>query len=338
MPETATAAPKSSLSALLEAWPAIVCLVLLALVPLIASLLDNPFLIRLFTRVVIFSIVAVALNFVLGFGGLVSMMHAGLFGVGAYVVAIFAFHDMDGSRIWIFPGTANLAITIPLAIIMTSIVAAAAGAVSLRTSGAYFIMITLAFNQMLYYFFVALEKYGGEDGQQILASLSLAGWDITRRTTFYYVSLAALIATLILFWRLVNSRFGVVLQATAQNERRVIALGISPLRYKLAAFVISGAVTGLAGALWATGQQFVSPADLSWIRAADFVVMAVLGGMARVGGAVLGAVVIVLLEALLPNYTQFWQLPFGLIVILIVVYLQGGLAGLFTRDRQVGGH
>jgi branched-chain amino acid transport system permease protein len=341
MPETAPPMRQTggTFATLLKgAWPALVCLALLALVPVLSAALDNPFLIRLFTRVVIFAIVAVALNFVLGFGGLVSMMHAALFGVGAYVVAIFAFHEYDGSPLWIFPGSANLAITIPLAIIGTAFAAAITGVVSLRTSGAYFIMITLAFNQMLYYFFVALQTYGGEDGQQILASLHFAGIDITGRWTFYYVSLGVLALTMLLFWRLVNSRFGVVLRATAQNERRVIAVGISPLRYKLAAFVISGAVTGLAGALWATSQEFVSPADLSWIRAADFVVMAVLGGMSRVWGPVLGAVVIVLIEVLLPNYTQYWQLPFGIIVILIVVYLRGGLSGLFVRDRAVGGH
>lgn len=338
MPETQPNAGNATGALLRGAWPAIVCIALLALVPTLSAMFDNPFLIRLFTRVLIFAIVAVALNFVLGFGGLVSMMHAGLFGVGAYVVAILAVHDFDGDSLWIFPGTSNLAITIPLAIVVTALVALLSGAISLRTSGAYFIMITLAFNQMLYYFFVALQKYGGEDGQQILASLSFAGFDITKRVTFYYVSLAVLVAVMLLFWRLVNSRFGIILRATAQNERRVVALGVSPLRYKLAAFVISGAITGLAGGLWAAGQQFVSPADLSWIRAADFVVMAVLGGMTRVWGAVLGAVVIVLLEALLPNYTQYWQMPFGLIVILIVVYLQGGLAGLFVRDRPTGAH
>jgi branched-chain amino acid transport system permease protein len=279
----------------------------------------------------------VALNFVLGFGALVSMMHAGLFGVGAYMVAIFAFHDFDGSPLWFIEGSSNLAVTIPLAIVVTGLLAAVTGVVSLRTGGAYFIMITLAFNQMLFYFFVALQKYGGDDGLQILSSLHFGGIDISRRVTFYYITLVVLVGTLVFFGRLVNSRFGVILRATAQNERRVIALGISPLRYKLAAFVISGAVTGLAGALWANGQQFVSPSDLSWVRSADYVVMAVLGGMARVWGPVLGALVIVLLEALLPDATQFWQLPFGLIVILIVVYLQGGLADLFGRSRPTGG-
>ena len=322
---------------LLAAWPVLALLAALALVPTISAAIDNPFLIRLFTRAVIFAIVAVSLNFVLGYGALVSMTHAGFFGIGAYVVAILAFHDFEGEKLWLLSGTSNLAITIPLAALVTGLAAALTGVVSLRTSGAYFIMITLAFNQMLFYFFVALQKYGGDDGLQILANLRFAGFEISRRVTFYYVALGVLAATLLFFARLVNSRFGVILRAAAQNERRVVALGIPPLRYKLAAFVISGAVTGLAGALWATGQQFVSPSDLSWVRSADYVVMAVLGGMARVWGPVLGAIVIVLLEALLPGATQFWQLPFGLIVILIVVYLRGGLADLFGRARQPGG-
>ena len=319
------------------AWPIVIGLILLALVPTISAAIDNPFLIRLFTRVVIFAIVATSLNFVLGFGALVSMMHAGFFGIGAYVVAILAFHDFESEKLWFLSGTSNLAIAIPLAIIVTGLAAALTGVVSLRTSGAYFIMITLAFNQMLFYFFVALQKYGGDDGLQILANLHFAGFDISKRVTFYYVALGVLTVTLVFFARLVESRFGVILRATAQNERRVIALGIAPLRYKLAAFVISGAVTGLAGGLWATGQQFVSPSDLSWVRSADYVVMAVLGGMARVWGPVFGAVVIVLLEALLPSATQFWQLPFGVIVILIVVYLRGGLADVFGRGRQSSG-
>ena len=163
---------------------------------------------------------------------------------------------------------------------------------------------------------------------QILGSLHFAGLQITQRVTFFYVTLGVLAVLLLLFARLVQSRFGVILRATAQNERRVVALGVPPLRYKLAAFVISGAVAGLAGALWATGQGFVSPSDLSWVRSGDYVVMAVLGGMARVWGPVFGALLFVLLEAFLPSWTDFWQLPFGLVVILIVVFLRGGLVDL----------
>ena len=329
--------PPRALSRIVAAWPILVVLAALALVPTISAAFDNPFIIRLFTRAVIFAIVAVSLNFVLGYGELVSVMHAGFFGVGAYVVGILAAHDFDGEKLWLIAGTSNLAISIPAAIFVTALVAAVTGVVSLRTNGAYFIMITLAFNQMIYYFFIALKKYGGDDGLQILANLEFAGFDISRLTTFYYVALGVLAASLLFFGALVDSRFGVILRATAQNERRVVALGVPPLRYKLAAFVISGAATGLAGALWATGQQFVSPADLSWVRSANFVVMAVLGGTTRVWGPAPGAIVIVLLGALLPGATQYWQLPFGVIVILIVVYLRGGLSDLFGRARTPGG-
>jgi branched-chain amino acid transport system permease protein len=334
-------AATSPLRALLGAWPIIVVLGLLALVPTLSSALDNPFLIRLFTRAVIFAMAAVALNFVLGFGGLVSLMHAGLAGIGAYAVAILAFHDYDNSPLLgLIPGTSNLLISIPVAIVLAGFGAIITGVISLRTSGAYFIMITLAFNQMLYYFFVALQKYGGEDGLQILSSLELGGLNISKRATFFYVALVVLAAEILFFARLVESRFGTILQATAQNERRVTALGIPPLRYKLVAFAISGAAAGLAGALWATGQQFVSPSELSWVRSGDYIVMAVLGGMGRVWGPVLGSIVFVLLEAFLPSWTQFWQAPFGLVVILIVVFLRGGLIDLVgvKATRSGGGH
>ncbi len=336
-----TIAKPGGLSVMLRvSWPILLILALLAFAPTLSNALDNPFLVRLFTRAVIFAMAAVALNFVLGFGGLVSLMHGGLAGIGAYAVAIMAFHDYDGSKfLGVFPGTSDLAILIPVAMLAAGLGAALTGIVALRTSGAYFIMITLAFNQMLYYFFVALQQYGGDDGLQILSNLTLAGFDISRRATFYYVALVALCAELFFFSRVVASRFGTILQACAQNERRVTAIGIPPLRYKLAALAISGAAAGLAGALWASGQQFVSPSELSWDRSGDYIVMAVLGGTGRVWGPVLGAVVFVLLEAFLPAWTQFWQAPFGVVVILIVVFLRGGLIDLMggSLARPTGG-
>lgn len=333
---------QTSFAATLRAnWPILLVLAALASVPTIATLIGEPFIIRLFTRAVIFAIVAVSLNFVLGYGGLVSLMHSSIFGVGAYTVAILAYHDYESTKfLGLFAGTDNLLFSMPLALLLAMFVSGLTGIVSLRTSGTYFIMITLAFNQMLYYFFVALQQYGGEDGLQILASLHFADMNITKRVTFFYVALGVLTAVIFFFSRLVQSRFGIILRATAQNERRVVALGIPPLRYKLMAFAISGAVTGLAGALWATGQGFVSPSDLSWVRAGDYVVMAVLGGMGRVWGPVLGSVLFVLLEAYLPSWTQFWQLPFGIVVVLIVVYLRGGLVDVLGRKQSSngGGH
>ena len=313
--------------------PLLVLIGLLVLVPPIAQLLDDPFLIKVFTRVIVFGIAAVGLNLILGFGDLISLMQAGFFGIGGYTVAILAYHDINVEPLlgWslALTGTTNLAISLPLGALAAALFAALAGLVCLRTSGAYFIMITLAFNQMLYYFFVALEKYGGEDGLQILGNLHLVGFDVVKRVPFYYLCLIVLVVILVLLDRLVESRFGMAVRALAQNERRAIALGIPPLRYKLLAFVISGAIGGLAGGLLAASQQFVSPADMAWVRSGELVVMVVLGGLATVWGPVAGAAVFLILELVLSSFTLHWQLPFGLLIIAMIMFLRGGLADLW---------
>jgi branched-chain amino acid transport system permease protein len=313
--------------------PLLVLTVLLVLVPPLAQLLDDPFLIKVFTRVIVFGIAAVGLNLILGFGDLISLMQAGFFGIGGYTVAILAYHEINVEPLLGWPltitGTTNLAISLPLGALAAAVFAALAGLVCLRTSGAYFIMITLAFNQMLYYFFVALQKYGGEDGLQILGNLHLVGFDVAKRVPFYYLCLIILVVTLVLLDRLVESRFGMAVRALAQNERRAVALGIPPLRYKLLAFVISGAIGGLAGGLLATSQQFVSPADMAWVRSGELVAMVVLGGLATVWGPVAGAAVFLILELVLSSFTISWQLPFGLLIIAMIMFLRGGLADLW---------
>jgi branched-chain amino acid transport system permease protein len=191
---------------------------------------------------------------------------------------------------------------------------------------------------MIYYFFVSLQQYGGDDGLQNQGGLTFLGRDVTGRVTFYYISLGALLLTLVIVSKLVDSRFGIVLRAAAQNERRVVALGVPPLRYKLLAFVISGALTGLAGVLLATGQQFISPVDMSWVRSGDFVVMAVLGGLSVVWGPLVGAIAFVVLELLLESWTTHWQLVFGLLIVLMITFLRGGLADIwaFVSGRARG--
>jgi branched-chain amino acid transport system permease protein len=311
-------------------WMPILIVVALASVPLIANMTDNIFLVRLFTRIVIFATVAVALNFVLGFGGLVSMVHAALFGIGAYVIAVLAHHQFESETLFGMAGTNNLAIAIPLAVVVVCVVAAIIGLVTLRTSGLYFIMITLAFNQMFFYFFSGLERYGGNDGLQILADLNFLGWPTPGQIKFYYVCLALLVITLLVLDRVVRSRFGAVIIGAKQNERRLNAIGIEPLPYKLLAFVISGAFCGMAGALWAASQGFVSPADMSWIRSGEFVVIAVLGGMSRIWGPVLGAIAFLTLEVGVSDWTTYWQLPIGLVIIVVVTFFREGLAGALT--------
>jgi branched-chain amino acid transport system permease protein len=313
--------------------PLVLLLGLLVLVPPLALFFDDPFLIKVFTRVIVFAIAAVGLNFILGYGDLISLMQAGFFGIGGYTVAILAYHDVNAEPLLTWPlaltGTTNLAISLPLGALVAAVIAALTGLVCLRTIGAYFIMITLAFNQMLYYFFVALQKYGGEDGLQILGNLHLFGFDVAKRVPFYYLCLLLLVAILVFLDRLVESRFGMAVRALAQNERRAVALGIPPLRYKLLAFVISGTIGGLAGGLLAVSQQFVSPADMAWARSGELVVMVVLGGLATVWGPVAGAAVFLVLELVLSSFTISWQLPFGLLIIATIMFLRGGLADLW---------
>ncbi|MFO1117268.1 MAG: branched-chain amino acid ABC transporter permease [Beijerinckiaceae bacterium] len=321
-------ADASARSALRDALPALVILALLAAVPLVAQWLGQPFIVKVATRVVIFAIAATALNFIVGFGGLVSLCHAGLFGIGGYVVGILAWHDFNAEPLWFLPGTSNLVVALPAAALFCAFVSAIVGAISLRTSGPYFLMITLAFNQMFYYGAVALQKYGGEDGLQIMSTMTLGPIDVSNRYRFFYLALFFLALTLFLIGHFVSSRFGMVLRAASKNEIRVVSVGLDPWIYRLVAFVISGVLTGIAGALLAAGQQFISPVDMGWDRSGDLVVMAVLGGVGVVWGPAIGAAAFVILELVLSSWTQHWQLAFGLLVVLIVVLLRGGLADI----------
>lgn len=319
----------------------LVLIALLAAVPPLAKALGDPFLVKVATRVVVFAIAAIGLNLIVGYAGLVSLLQAGFFGVGGYVVGIAAWHDFNGEALVLGPiawaGTSDLAVTLPLAAAVSAVVALITGIVSLRTTGPYFLMITLAFGQMLYYAAVALQKYGGEDGLQILSSVTFAGRDVSDRWSFFYLSLAVLAVVMLVVGRMVEARFGIVLRASAENERRVTVSGIPPYPYRLTAFVISGTIAGIAGALIAAGQQFISPADMSWVRSGDFVVMAVLGGLSTVWGPLIGAAAFVVLELVLSSWTQYWQLAFGAIIVVVVLTLRGGLSDLVrlaTRETS----
>ncbi len=322
--------------------PALLILAALALTPPIAEAIGDPFIVKVATRVVIFAIAASALNFVVGYGGLVSLCHAGFFGIGGYVVGILAWHDFNAEPLWFISGTSDLAIALPVAALVAALISAAVGAISLRTSGPYFLMITLAFNQMFYYGAIALQKYGGDDGLQIMSTITLGPLDVSNRYRFFYLALAFLALTLLLIGRFVESRFGMVLRAASKNETRVIAVGVDPWLYRLAAFVVSAVLTAVAGALLAAGQQFISPADMGWDRSGDLVVMAVLGGVGAVWGPAIGAAAFVVLELVLSSWTSHWQLIFGVVVVLIVASLRGGLAdlgrALLTRKRGEAGH
>jgi branched-chain amino acid transport system permease protein len=313
---------------------------LLLLLPVYAHTVGNLFLLSLFTRIVILAMAAVSLNLIMGFGGMVSFGHAAYIGIGGYVVGILA-HE----------GVPSAFVQWPLALALSALFALVIGALSLRTRGVYFIMITLAFAQMIYYVAVALNRYGGDDGLTIYRRSQFAGLvDLADKTVFYYLCLALLFGAVYLVWRLVNSRFGLVIQGARSNDRRMNAIGFPTYRYRLACFVIAGALCGLSGVLLANHTDFISPAMMHWTRSGDLIVMAVLGGMGSVFGPVIGALALLVLEEALPVLIgivshaltgkdvvaarEYWQLILGPMLLLIVLFARGGIDGILARlDR-----
>ncbi len=320
---------------------AIVLLGAFALLPLAAELIDQPWYIGQFRKILIFAIAAVSLDLILGYGGLVCFGQAAFFGIGAYVVAILSWHAQRNVPIFgLLPGTKAVWITWPLAMLAAGGVATLIGLFSLRTAGIHFIMITLAFAQMIYFFFVSLRAYGGEDGLRFRSETTIFGLVDTRDDIgFYYVVFAILCLVLFLAHRLTRARFGMVLQGCRENERRMRALGFATFPYKLAAFALAGAVSGLAGALFAVEESFISPAVMHWTRSGDLIVMVVLGGMGTLFGPVAGATLFLLMEKFIPDFTEHWKLIFGPAIVLIVLFAKHGLIGWFQpKGTQRAGH
>jgi branched-chain amino acid transport system permease protein len=298
--------------------------VVLALVPAAAGLLNQPFYLDLVRRIMIFAIAAVSLDLILGFGGMVSFGHAAYLGIGAYAVAIPAFYGIHSGLVqW------------PLAVGLSALVALVIGAVSLRTSGVYFIMITLAFTQMLYYLGISINAWGADDGMRLARRSQFGGaLDLGNAVVFYYVVLALLIGLLWAGHRLVHARFGLVIRAAKSNEPRMRAVGFATYRYKLAAFVLAGAACGLAGALLTNQTEYLTPSYMHWTRSGDIMVMVILGGMGTLFGPVLGAFVFLLLEDVLAAWTVHWQVVLGPLLVLIVLYARRGLWGLLPGARH----
>ena len=314
---------------------------LLLILPPIADMVREPYLVSLFSRILIYALAAVSLDLILGFGGMVSLGHAAFFGIGAYVVGIFAFHSVEGIPIISWPfqinGHESGLIVWPAAILLSAISAALIGALSLRTSGMHFIMITLAFAQMLYYFFVSLEAYGGDDGLSLFSRNSLPAVDLGDDTYFYYLCLVLLLSFLFFAYRLIHSRFGMAIQGSRENDRRMQALGFPTYRYKLACFIIAGAGAGLAGALIANQTEYVSPDLMHWTRSAEILIMVLLGGTGTLFGPVLGAATFLLLEEFLAIYTEHWMVYLGPFLILVVLFARRGIYGMIIgRERHNG--
>jgi branched-chain amino acid transport system permease protein len=307
----------------------------LVAVPLWGHLADEPFTITLATRAVIFALAAVGLNIALGLGGLVSLGHAAFFGIGGYAMGIQAYHAQTFTPLMEWPfvieGTKSMPVIWLVAVVASALAALVIGVLSLRTSGVYFIMITLAFGQMFYFFTISWPAYGGEDGLSIYVRNGFPGLNTLVPIQFYGLCFAILCAVLFLNARLARSPFGLALNAARQVPVRVETVGLDGQRIKLAAFVISGAITGLAGALFADLNRFVSPTMFSWQTSGEIIVFIIIGGVARLFGPVVGAVVFVTLEHVLGGLSNYWHIFLGLLLLGIVLFGRGGLIGMLTR-------
>ncbi len=313
-------------------------LLLLLAVPAWAWLADEPFTITLATKVAIFALAGVGLNIALGLGGLVSFGHAAFFGIGGYAMGILASHAQSYTPIMELPflieGTKSMPVIWLVAMLASGLVALLIGALSLRTTGVYFIMITLAFGQMLYYFAISWPAYGGEDGLSIYVRNGFPGLNTLVPIQFFLLCFALLALALLFSARLSRSGFGLALQAARQNQARVQALGIGPYRLRLLAFVMSGAITGLSGALYADLNRFVSPSMLSWQTSGEIMAFIILGGVGRLFGPVIGAAIFIMLEYFLGGLSQYWMIYFGALLLLVVLFARGGVIGLLA-GREV---
>ena len=312
---------------------AVVILGLIAL-PLWAVMAEEIFTVTLTTRAVILALAAVGLNIALGIGGMVSFGHAVFFGIGGYAMGILAHHAQTFAPLdlglFTVDGTKSMPVIWLLAMVLSALAAWVIGLLSLRTTGVYFIMITLAFGQMFFYFTISWGTYGGEDGLSIYVRNSFPGLNTLVPIQFFGMCFLALCAALFLQFRLRNSAFGLALTAARQTPDRVQAVGLNPMRLKLLAFVVSGAITGLAGALFAYLNRFVSPTMFSCQLSGELIILIIIGGVGRLMGPVIGAAIFVALEHWLGGLTDFWHVWLGVILLLIVLFGRGGVIGLMT--------
>jgi branched-chain amino acid transport system permease protein len=293
----------------------------LAVIPLVALVTGGGYLVSLGARVMIFAVAAVALDLLLGYGGLISFGHAAFIGLGAYAVGILAAH-----------GITDALIALPAALAISALYAFLTGIVCLRTTGVYFIMITLAFGQMAYFTATSLAPYGGDDGLTVAARNTFAGFALIKNErAFYYVVFACLLGSYLFCRALVASRFGRVLRGAKENPVRMATIGFNVYRFQLAAYVIAGALAGLSGFLLANATEFVSPAYMSWQRSGELIVMVLLGGLGSLNGAIIGTAAYLLTEEWLAGFTENWKVIFGPMLVLVVLFARGGLLGVWTE-------
>lgn len=318
--------------------------VVLAVFPYFGYIWGETYLVSLVAKMLIFAIAAVSLDLILGYGGMVSFGHAAYIGLGAYGVAVFSKYGIDNGYLQLVSAVAG-----------SALIALFIGAISLRTSGVYFIMITLAFTQMLYYLGISLEPFGGDDGMNTRRSdFGLLGLDFTLNdnvfvcekrvdkdckvddrdgAAIYYAAYIALVASVWFCRRLVSSRFGMVIRGAMSNPVRMQAVGFPIYRYRLTAFVLAGAICGVAGFLFANHQQFLSPVYMNWLRSGEIMIMVILGGMGTIYGAAIGAIGLLTLEEILEGYIgkDYWQMVLGPLLVLLVLFANRGIYSLIPH-------
>jgi branched-chain amino acid transport system permease protein len=296
------------------------------LLPLAATMGAENYLLDLFTRVMIFAIAALGLDLIVGYGALISFGHAAFIGLGAYAVGILSAH-----------GITDALISLPVALAVASLFALLTGIVCLRTRGVYFIMITLAFGQMAFFTASSLAPYGGDDGLTVHSRSTIAGYAVLASpSALYHFTFLCLLGAYLLCRAIVVSRFGRVFRGARENPTRMATIGFDVFRYQLVAYVISGALGGLAGFLLANSTEFVSPAYMSWQRSGDLIIMVLFGGIGTLHGAIVGAAAYLLTEEWLSGVTENWKVIFGPLLVIVVLFGRGGLIGLAAKLRELG--
>jgi branched-chain amino acid transport system permease protein len=299
-------------------------LALLCAAPTVLEAIGRPYWTDIAQRAVILAIAAASLNFIIGLGGLISLGHGAFFGIGAYSVGILASYEIDNG--WIQLGATLL---------LSALFAFVTGIISLRTRGVHFIMITLAFGQMLYFTMVGLRQFGGDDGLTIdYSSMLPPVLDLSDRPTLFYASVGVLALVMYAFARVRRSAFGLLLLMAKGNERRAQSQGFHITAYRLVAYVISGMVCGVAGFLDANFSSFVTPEGMSWTASAELIFMVIVGGVGTIAGPVVGALVFLIIEEALGGLTVYWHFWFGLFLIAVVLYARGGLVPLLVGRKR----
>ena len=309
-----------------------VILVLFAIFPIFTNILDLPFWNDVVMRIMLLGMAAMGLNIVFGFGGMVSFGHAAFMGIGAYCAGISQYYGIDNGWYQLL-----------LSVLICGVLGVVIGFLALRTSGIYFIMITLAFAQMLYFFVVSLEQFGGDDGL-IMDRSDFIFIDLYEPLRLYYLIFFTLAIVSIMLMLLIRSRFGVILQAIKSNENRVEAMGLNPLKFKITGYVISAIICGISGCLFASWQEFVSPDIMHWTRSGDLMIIIILGGLTYLAGPLVGAIVFLLLEEFLPDLLHIifpsiaenWMVIFGPLLIVVVLFGKGGLMGVLDARFKIG--